>query len=246
MLALAGREGELVNAEVTRAETRLVEEWVRPAIGPEVAVRFGVVDEPDAGDETTVVMTLLELVPSPAVRRASGPAPLHLRARYLVTVQGFSPTEGAQCLAELAFGAAAVTQLELEPAPPGPATWSGLGARARPALIASVLLERERAQRRVPRVREPLITQWSPIGPLVGVVIGPRDIPIAGALVELDGSSATTYTNHRGEFSFRTVPTGDPPPNLVVTAKGTHLRVRVPRHTGPDKPFLIRVPIPES
>ena len=235
-----------MSTEVDRAEARLVEEWVRPAVGPDVEVRFGAIEDPRGTAPRTVFLTLLDLAPSPSPRRGTGPAPLQLRARYLITVDGFGPSEGAQCLADLAFAAAAMAQLELDPSPPGAQAWRALGATARPALIASVLLQRDRDQKPVPRVRVPLITRWSPISPLVGIVMGPRDVPIAGALVEIDGLSVTTYTNHRGEFSFRTVPGGDPPPNLVVSAKGTHLRVPVDRHAGPNDPLLIRVPIPES
>jgi hypothetical protein len=237
--------GHPVNTEVLLAESRLVDEWVRPAIGPEVEVRFGSVGDPGLSDGKAVVLTLLDIAPSPASRRGSTPPPLQLRARYLVTVRGFDPTELGQCLAELAFLAGPLTRVELEPLPPSPTLWESLGTTARPALIASVLLERERRGRKVSRVREPLITRWSPAHPLTGVVMGPGDIPIAGALVEVEGFPLTTYSNHRGEFAFRSVPGVEPPPTLVVSAKGTHLRVRVGGGGGPEDPVLIRVPIPE-
>ena len=235
-----------MTAEVRHAESRLVDEWVRPAIGPDVKVRIGRMDDGDAGESKAVVLTLLDILPAPAARRGTGPAPLQLRARYLVTAPGFAPTDEAQCLVDLAFGAVPLNRIELDPFPPGPETWTSLGRRARPALIAAILLERERELRAVPRVREPLVTKWSRTTSLAGVVMGPRDVPIAGALVEVDGASLTTYTNHRGEFSFRTVPAGDPPPSLLVSAKGTQLRVTVDAHGGPDDPLLIRFPIPES
>jgi len=238
--------GYPVNSEVTHAEARLVEEWVRPAIGPEVEVRIGDTGDPGLSDGKAVVLTLIDIAPFPAARRGAAPAPLQLRARYLVSVLGFDATERGQCLAELAFQAGPLIRVELDPSPPGPAFWRALGTPARPALIASVLLERERRTRPAPRVREPLVTQWSPARPLTGVVLGPRDIPIAGALVEVEGSPLTTYSNHRGEFAFRSVPGAKPPPTLVVTAKGTHLRVRVDATDGPEASVLIRVPISES
>lgn len=238
--------GDPVNSEVTLAETRLVEEWVRPAVGPDVEVRIGHVADPGLSDGRAVVLTLLDIAPFPATRRGSAPAPLQLRARYLVSVLGFDATERGQCLAELAFRAGPLIRVELDPSPPEPALWGALGTSARPALIASVLLERERRTPSAPRVREPLVTQWSAARPISGVVLGPRDIPIAGALVEVEGFPLTTYSNHRGEFAFRSVPGAEPPPTLVVTAKGTHLRVRVDTTVDPEAAVLIRVPLSES
>ena len=230
-----------MNNEVMLAEARLVEEWVRPAIGPAVEIRFGTVGDPGASDGKAIVLTLLDITPCPAPRRGTAPAPLQLRARYLVTVLGFDPTERGQCLAELAFLAGPLARIELEPAPPGPALWRSLGTPARPALVASIVLERERAARKVPRVREPLITRWSPSRSLSGVVMGPGRIPIAGALVEVEGAALTTYSNARGEFAFRSVPGTEPRPTLLVSAKGTQLRVRVA-----EDRLLIQVPLPES
>ena len=92
-----------MNKEVQLAESRLVEEWVRPAIGPEVEVRFGSVGDSGLSEGKAVALTLLDITPSPTSRRGTTPAPLQLRARYLVTVLGFDPTERGQCLAELAF-----------------------------------------------------------------------------------------------------------------------------------------------
>jgi len=234
-----------VKREVVDSEARLVEEWIRPAIGPEVEVRFGNVGDPGASEGKAVVVTLLDIAPFPAPRRGTTPAPLQLRARYLVSVTGFDATERGQCLAELAFQAGPLVRVELESSPPGPEFWEALGAPARPALIAAVLLERERPSHSAPRVRE-LVTHWAPTRALVGVVLGPGDVPIAGALVEVEGSPQTTYSNYRGEFAFRSVTAAEPPPTLVVSAKGACLRVRVEADGGPEKPVLIRVPIPES
>jgi hypothetical protein len=230
-----------VNEEVMHAEARLVEEWIRPAIGPAVEVRFGNVGDPGLGGGKAIVLTLLDITPCPAPRRGTVPAPLQLRARYLVSVVGFDPTERGQCLAELAFLAGPLVRVELEASPPSLALWRSLGTPARPALVATVILERARVPRRVPLVREPLITEWTPSRPVSGVVVGPGRIPIAGALVEVEGAALATYSNSRGEFAFRSVPGSEPPPMLLVSAKGTQLRVRV----AADR-LLIQVPLPES
>jgi len=70
-------------------------------------------------------------------------------------------------------------------------------------------------------------------------------IPIAGALVEVEGQPQTTYSNHRGEFAFRAVPGGEPLPTLVIHAKGARLRVRLDEKSSPSDALLIRVPLSE-
>lgn len=226
--------------EVPQAEARLVADWVRPALGAGVEVRFGPTDDAGlrGGGAKAVVLTLLDIAPCPAARRGSTPAPLQLRARYLVSTVGFDASERAQCLADLAFQAGPQIRVELDPAPT-PGFWRALGTAARPALIAAVLVERKRPAHAVPRVREPLITRWAPTRPISGVIVGPGNIPIAGALVELEGSPQSTYSNARGEFGFRSVPGTDPPPTLLVRAKGTELRVPVA-----EDRLVIEVPIP--
>lgn len=234
-----------MSSEVEYAQNRLIEEWLRPAIGPDVNPRFDTVRTSEIDGEQTVLLTLLHIVPAPPARSSAAPAPLQLRTSYLVTTQGFKPTEGAQILADLAFQAGTLARVELDPTPPSPSMWEALGVHARPALMISVLLQRERDARPVRRVLEPLVTRWAPSRPVVGVVMGPGDVPIAGALVEVDGSTLATYSNHRGEFGFRAVPGAEPPPILIISAKGAHLRVRVAADKGPADPILIRVPLPE-
>jgi hypothetical protein len=234
-----------VSGEVAEAETRLVEHWIRPAVGPDVEVRFAGLTAPSAGAAKTVVLTLLDIAPSLSAHRAAGPAPLQLRARYLVTVAASDPADLRGSLAELGFAAGSAAEVELEATPPSAELWQALGVPARPALIASVLLRRDRGARAAPRVRQPLVTSWSPSRPVAGVVMGPGDVPIAGALVEVEGQPQTTYSNHRGEFAFRAVPGGEPLPTLVVHAKGARVRIRLDAKSSPSDALLIRVPLSE-
>jgi hypothetical protein len=233
-----------LSTEVTEAEQRLTERWIRPALGPDVHVRVGRIDDAPPSDGTTVTLTLIDIAPAPLPPGPVGPPPLQVRARYLVTVVAAQADAERQALAELAFAASPVTELELEKAP-GPEVWLSLGVATRPALVASVLWQRERRARAIRRVRQ-LVAKWSSSRPLLGVVVGPGDVPIAGALVEVEGLPQTAYSNHRGEFAFRGVPGDDAPPTLVVSAKGATVRVRVDGDATATAPFLIRIPLSES
>jgi hypothetical protein len=235
-----------VSSEVAEAESRLADQWIRAALGPDVQVVVGTIADAPPSSGTSVTLMLLHIAPAPRPRTTAGIQPLLLRARYLVTIAAPDRAAERQALAELAFAAGPSTEVELEATAPGPELWQSLGVRVRPALCVSVLLQRERLRRPVPRVRQPLITRFSPSRPLVGVVVGPGDAPIAGALVEVEGLAQSTYSNHRGEFAFRSVPAAEPLPTLVVRAKGTSVRVRVQDGAPESAPLVIRVPLSES
>jgi len=235
----------VVSGEVAEAESRLADQWIRAALGPDVQVVVGTIADAPPSSGTSVTLMLLHIAPAPRPRTTAGIQPLLLRARYLVTIAAPDRAAERQALAELAFAAGPSTEVELESTAPGPELWQSLGVRVRPALFVSVLLQRER-RRPIKRVRQPLVTEWSPSRPLAGVVIGPGDVPIAGALVEVEGLPQTAYSNHRGEFAFRSVPGADPPPTLVVSAKGATVRVRVDGDATASTPLVVRVPLSES
>ena len=235
-----------MSSEVAETESRLTDNWIRPALGPDVQVVIGPPSDSAPADATAVTLTLMDIAPAPPARTADGVPPLKLRARYLVTVAAKNAMTARQALADLAFAAGPTEDVELQAGAPAPELWQSLGVRVRPAVVISVLFQRERQTRPVPRVRQPLITRWSPSRAVVGVVLGPGNVPIAGALVEVEGVAQSTYSNHRGEFAFRAVPGSEPAPALVIRAKGTQVRVRVEGQASERAPLVIRIPLSES
>jgi len=235
-----------LSSEVAEAERRLRDRWILPALGSDAHVRVGRIDDSTTSDGTAVTLTLIDIAPAPLPHGAAGLTPLQLRARYLVTIAAADAVAERQALAELAFSAGPITDVELEPKGLSLELWRSLGVSIRPALLVAVLLQRERQGRPVRRVRQPLITKWGGSRPVSGVVVGPGDVPIAGALVEVEGLPQTAYSNHRGEFAFRSLPGDDPPPTLVVSAKGATVRVRVDGDDTASAPLLVRIPLSES
>jgi hypothetical protein len=232
--------------EVAEAETRLVDGWIVPALGPAAHVRVGRIDDATPSDGTTVTLTLIDIAPAPLPSGPAGLPPLQLRARYLVTVAAADSGAEREAIADLAFTAGPIPEVDLEPKTPGLEIWRSLGIAMRPALLIAVLVQRQQ-HRPMRRVRQPLVAKWASSRPLLGVVVGPGDVPIAGALVEVEGLPQTAYSNYRGEFAFRAVPGDDPSPTLVVSAKGATVRVRVDGGaTSSSAPLLIRIPLSES
>jgi hypothetical protein len=233
-----------VSGEIGDAEGRLLEQWIRPTLGD---AQVGFDDAGPAADATgaglRVGLRLLDVLPSPTPRGHETP-PLRLQARYAVTVSGGKTGESRAALADLAFAALGSELLELERATPPVDYWRALALPPRPALVVRLLLVRVGARTRAPLVRVPLSPRWSGLRPLDGmVVIGPDNVGVAGALIELDGQGLATYSDHRGAFHFAAVPDEPAIRTIIVQAKGRRLAFQAKR--GP-KPVVLTLPLPES
>jgi hypothetical protein len=175
-------------------------------------------DAPQAGEKREGVgLYLLELAESPPPRGAT-PAPLQLQLRYLVTAWSTTVEKEHKLLGDLAFAALGREDLSAAFRPIDPALWTGFGIPPRAAFLLQVPLRLERKAQRGPPVRE-ITTQFVSSLPLDGIVIGPGDVAIAGASVELPKLGLSASTGPDGRFRFARVP-AEGPMNLRVSAKG--------------------------
>jgi hypothetical protein len=195
-----------------------LEEWARGVLGGEVAIAL----EPPgpAAPQHVVSLYLLELAPEPPARNTTR-APLQIAARYLVTTYAPAPGEAHRLLGELAFAALEQPGFEVDLASLPTELWAAFGVPPRPAFVVRVMVRRPRPEPAVPRVRMPLIMQAQPMAGLEGVVLGPEDIPLAGARVELPGLDRVTHTDARGRFYLPGVPRAGGSQRLRVSAKGS-------------------------
>jgi hypothetical protein len=205
-------------------------------------VVFGPPPAEVAGGSAGLTLTLLSSVPDTPGRASRVPAPLRLLARYLVTATGPTGAEADRLIVNAAFAALEAGTPDIEREAPRPELWTALGVTARLAMVIRTHLERPRAVAPVRRVRE-VETRWAHSRPLSGRVLGPDDTPIADALIEVEATGATTYSDHRGEFHLPAVPIGPPAATLAVMAKGVRLVTRA--EAAPEASLLIRVPLPE-
>jgi hypothetical protein len=236
----SGAEGDPLDI----VETRLVTSWIKPAVG-EIAIGFGPVEAtPLLEGAAAIHLTFLGITPAAPARSVSRqPQSLLMFARYLVTAIAPSPAEADRLIVALGFSALDRGSPELERDGAAPDLWLAMGVAARPALLVREVLERPRIARRVPLVRYPAVTEYSPGRKVSGRVVGPGEVPITGASVEVLSAGLITYSDHRGEFTLAGVPTGPPDPTLVVTAKGVRLTVRA--EPSSNTPLVIPVPLPE-
>jgi hypothetical protein len=198
----------------------------------------------DGREDSAVGLYLLELAESPSPR-TSGPQPLQLLLRYLVTASSPDPEEAHRLLGELLFAALETAELEVDMTPLPTAVWQAFGVAPRPAFILRVPLVKERKARPVRRVLEPLRVEISPVAQLAGVVLGPGDLPLAGARVEVPALNVSTRTDYRGRFHFAAVPQ-DATEVLRVEARGQELSVAMEHPADPESPLIVRFPLMED
>ena len=154
------------------------------------------------GADADVVLDLVELRERD---RRNG----QVAARYRVTAGGDDVRTRHERLGALLFAALEQpgydVDLTPDPATPGP------------SFAISVPVARP-APEPAPPVRSPLVLQDAGVRRLAGTVLGPGDVPISGAFVEMPLLGLSTRSDHRGRFTFAAVPSG-PAAQLVVHAK---------------------------
>jgi len=218
---------------------RRVREWVAAAIqGAETWL-----ESPRAGEQRQGVgLYLLELSELPPPRGAV-PVPLQIQLRYLVTAWSNSLEKEHKLLADVAFAALARSDVEVVFRPVEATLWSGFGIPPRPSFLLQVPVRIERSARRGPKVKE-VATRFVGSRRLDGLVLGPGDLPIAGARVELPSLGLSASTAPGGQFSFARVPALGPL-SLRVSAKGEvqDIQSAAPRE---GVPLTIRLKLEEA
>lgn len=194
----------------------------------------------DQGVEPLVSLYLLDLHPSPP---AKGPRrrPLQILLRYLVTTSAEHPEEAHSMLWTLIFAAMEEPGFEVDLEPVSAALWTAFGSLPRPAFMLRLPLRFARAQEDVKFVQAPIEMQHSPMVGMGGVLMGPNDIPIANARVELPAQHLATCTDAQGRFWFAAVPAKPAVKRFRVQARGRDFAVEAECKAGDQEPLIIHI-----
>jgi len=185
-----------------------------------------------------VSLYLMECVSAPPPRGPRRP-PLQATLRYVVTTWASKQEEAHRLLGVLLFAAMDDPDLEVDAIPLPASTWQAFGTVPQPSIVLAVPFKQERAEPPVKYVRVPLVVQAAPVVTLSGTVVGPGDIPVAGARVDLADLKLYARTDQRGRFSFKAVPGGPRPLSLRVLAKGKEMAFLVEKPSS-DSPVTIK------
>ncbi len=214
---------------------RQLEEWVRSVL-PDADLSF----EPptDTGDGRGVNLYLMELINSP-LPGGRHTAPLQILLRYLVTSWAESSLEAHRMMGELVFAAMENSEFEVELETVPIDTWTAFGIAPRPSFILRYKLRVERPEKTVPLVSGPLSITSSPMMDLQGLVLGPGNVPIMGARVELTALQRFTYTDYKGRFTLPAIPGDQNLESLRVTARGWELTIQLEPTAHDAEPLVI-------
>lgn len=168
------------------------------------------------------------------------PVAKRIALRYLITSWAQTEAEAHALLGKLVFAALEKREYELNLAELPITLWGAFGMLPRPALTLWVPCSIVQPEQTAKLVRGPLAVHGAPIKSLHGIVLGPGDVPIMGAGVELPALQLRGHTDAHGRFSFATVPSGSQGLQLVVKAKGHRQSVTVEQSTSDKEPLAIR------
>lgn len=225
---------------LTRADADLGA-WLADVVAP-AAVSL---DPPSATREGTGVgLYLLALAPCPPLR-GQFRSPRQAMLRYLVTAWDVAASGGHRLLELVLLAALERTDLEVELQPLDGATWLALGARPQASFVLAVPVHHPRPELVAPPVLHPVVVEPAPLGPLRGTLLGPGDVPLAGAEVVLAAPRRRCRSDDGGRFELLGVPLDERPHRLEVHARGRTYAVKT-SNGGPSGTSVIRIELWED
>lgn len=216
-----------------------LQQWVAET-SPEVSwgLSLPTEEQPAQKAKTQVATYLFEVMRVP-MARGERRSPLQLSLRFLVCAWAAKADEANELLVRLAFAAMATEGWDLEFESLPIQTWSAFHLSPRPSFMLCVPLLLERVDSPAKPVRS-IRLEEAAMTNLPGQVLGPQDVPIAGAIVEAPALQRSTTTDHRGRFVLTGLPQSMPN-RLVVKTKGKRIEVSPSGEPDPAKPFMIRL-----
>jgi hypothetical protein len=207
--------------------------WVEEVL-PGASVTF----EGPATATHDVGLYLFELADLPPARGEERP-PLQVRLGYLVTTSGSDVGLAHKRLGTLLFAALKHPGWEVRFPGDTAELWRAVGEPPRAGFILAVPLRQPVVAEPAPPVRGPLRVQGTTSRAMEGVVVGPGDVPISDAFVEIPSLALTTRSDGRGRFRFAAVPTSPAEQHLRVRAKAREFPFTVDSSKPP--PFVLRL-----
>ena len=202
-------------AETAENTTTDLVEWIRSVV-PDVPTA----SRPLGARERTngVDVRLLRVAPRPPARTTQPPSIVDLD--YLITVQMANADAEQHALVELMFAAIERHECEILTDRSAAELCVSLGIPAAVGFVLRTPLVRLPARHAAKRVRAPLLVHTTAMGVIEGRVVGPEDIPIAGAVISAPGLPNTARTDHEGHFRMSGMPNTASGVKLVARARG--------------------------
>jgi hypothetical protein len=213
--------------------TRELVDWVKgrcPGI-PAAALRLA-----DPPPDSGIGVRLIQVVPR-MEPRARDRLIRTLALDYLISIRADDPLAEHRLVAELAFAIMDVPDYELVTGESAAQACRGAGLPPAAGLVVRSHASRVDEIAQAPLVREPAITRIAPLGFVDGIVLGPGDVPVPGAIVILGDGDRSAVTGPDGRFRF-----ASPADAPVQVAARAHGRANATAATA-GKPAVIKLPL---
>lgn len=211
-------------------------QWIASVLSSDIEVSL--LPPGDMGDKKKVGLYLKDILPSVPNRGARRP-PLQVLLRYLVTSWAKNPQEAHHLLGQLLFAAMEHPEYEVELEPIPPDIWRAFGICPMPAFMLCLPMRVERSQKPMRLVRSPIEVSKSGLESMEGMVMGPGDIPLTNARVDLTTHHLVARTDFKGRFMFPAVPTQPAKKKVCVTAREQKLFKEVEFTKAKQQPWII-------
>jgi hypothetical protein len=202
-------------ADTAESTTTDLVGWIR-SILPDVPT----VARPLGARERTsgVDLRLIRAAPRATARIAEPPTVLDLD--YLVTIQMTDAAAEQHALVELLFAAGSRHDSEVVTDQSVAELCASLGIPVATGFVLRTPLVRIPVQRPVRHLRVPLVVHTAELGVIEGRVVGPQDIPVAGAIIAAAGLGNLARTDQDGRFRMAGMPTTTAGVRLTARARG--------------------------
>ena len=212
--------------------------WAKSVAGSAVTVSLAA---PASGTAQSISLYLLEIIDDPD-RHTGDSRPYQPVLRYLVTTTAGEPQQAHRLLSDLLDAAMQATAYEVDLTPAPSQFWAGFNLAPRPAFFLRVPLpEREPGKPGKPVLQsEPDLDSGVPVVPLYGLLLGPNDVPLMNARIELPNLFRSVYTDSNGGFVLHGVPAAPKEKTLLIKARKREKTIVVQQTGHPDHPVVIR------
>lgn len=212
--------------------------WVREIL-PDAELRLTPPPPAQQGDSPLVYLYLTELRTASAVRQDRRP-PLTVGLCYLVAVGSQDPLQAHRWLGQLLFAAMENKRFEVDLQNLTHDTWRAFGLVPQPAFLLRFPFSLDRPHE-FQRVTQQPTVRPVPAVPFTGILLGPDEVPIAGARVTLAELGLTSTTDNDGRFRFAAVAPNSQPKRLRIQARGLEMEtLAVPIPDRVSAPAIIR------
>ena len=174
-----------------------LEIWVRDTLGKDIL--FSLNTPSAVPQKESINLYLLDINPGLEARGAGLP-PLKLNLHYLVSAWDKETVKMHENLSSLAFSVLENKEWRIVERENLSSIWKDFGLPPRPSFIIEVPCRLKRTRKVAPPVTEPPILNNTPLEPLIGLLLGPNNLPVAGVRVEVPVAGLSAKTDHKGKF----------------------------------------------